>query len=86
MFSLLIVLKLLIITIFLNSSMIASDNDVLEVAVVESSFNVFYKLVLAADKNLVFVFWTWLVIFFRLAFLVSYVDIFDVTLFMFQHL
>ena len=86
MFSLLIVLKLLIITIFLNSSMIASDNDVLEVAVVESSFNVFYKLVLAADKNLVFVFWTWLVIFFRLAFLVSYVDIFDVTLFMFQNL
>lgn len=86
MFSLLIMLKLLIIPIFLNSSMIASDNDVLEVAVVESSFNVFYKLVLAADKNLVFVFWTWLVIFFRLAFLVSYVDIFDVTLFMFQHL
>ena len=86
MFSLFIVLKLLIITIFLNSSMIASDNDVLEVAMVESSFNVFYKLVLAADKNLVFVFWTWLVIFFRLAFLVSYVDIFDVTLFMFQNL
>ena len=66
--------------------MIAGDNDVLEVAVVESSFNVFYKLVLTADENLVFVFWTWLVVFFRLAFLVKYVDIFDMTLLMFQHL
>ena len=83
MFSLLIVLKLLIIPIFLNSSMIASDNNVLKIAMVESSFNIFYKLVLAADKNLVFMFWIWLVIFFRLAFLVSYVDIFDMTLFMF---
>ena len=66
--------------------MIAGDNDILEVAVVESSFNVFYKLVLTADKNLVFVFWTWLVVFFRLAFLVTDVDIFDMTLLMFQHL
>ena len=83
MFSLFIMLKLLIIPIFLNSSMIARYNNVLEIAMVESSFNIFYKLVLAADKNLVFMFWIWLVIFFRLAFLVSDVDIFDMTLFMF---
>ena len=56
MFSLFIMLKLLIIPIFLNSSMIARYNNVLEIAMVESSFNIFYKLVLAADKNLVFMF------------------------------
>ena len=86
MFSLLTQLELLIFSVFLYSSMIASNNDVLKDLIDECSFNVLDVLILWTYKNLVFWFWTWLIIFFRFSFLVSHVDIFDMSFFMFQNL
>ena len=82
MLSFLVGLKFLVISIFLNPTVIAGDGQVLKIVIEEGSLNKLDMLIFATREDLVSLFLIWAIILFRLSLIIPDMDIFDVTIFM----
>ena len=86
MFSFFVWLKLSIISIFLDATVIACDDNILEIVIEEGSLNMLDILILTAWKDLISLLLTWAIILLGFSFIVSDMNISDMTIFMTEDL
>jgi len=82
MFSFFVCLKLCVVSIFLDPTVIAGNYEVLEVVVGEGALNILDVFVFAAWEYFIPLILSRAIVFFRLTFIVPDMEIFDVSLLM----